>query len=146
LLPVPDRVDWDGNGTADENDEWIELYNAGSETIELEGWVLATAQDPRPVRRLRPDLSKVNLVPYRFPAGTALQTEEYLVVYHRSSDLEFEDDGGGLWLFDDQRRLVDRLVYGRVPADASLIRLSDWRWTISQEPNPGGPDAPGRGP
>jgi hypothetical protein len=35
LLPDPEFVDWDGNGTAGFADEWIELYNGGSDAATM---------------------------------------------------------------------------------------------------------------
>jgi hypothetical protein len=33
LLPDPDDIDWDGDGTVDSTDEWIELFNPGEHAI-----------------------------------------------------------------------------------------------------------------
>ncbi len=38
FLPYPHDVDWDGDGSADYLDEWIELYNGSDEAVGFGGW------------------------------------------------------------------------------------------------------------
>ncbi len=84
--------------------EWIELYNRGDKTINLEGWRLTDAVD------------------YEFPAGATLLPDSYLVVA-RNVDVFSEiypevpvigSFSGGLSDHDERIRLLDA---NRNPAD-----------------------------
>lgn len=39
-LAAPSAVDWDGDGTATRDDEWVELFNAGDAMVDIGGWQL----------------------------------------------------------------------------------------------------------
>ena len=54
-------------GPDDEFDDWIELYNNGSSTIDLEGYFLSD------------DLT--DLMQWPFPAGTTIEPQQYLIVW-----------------------------------------------------------------
>ena len=41
FLPAPGSIiDWDGDGSADSKDEWVELLNTSESTIDLGDWQL----------------------------------------------------------------------------------------------------------
>ena len=61
ILPRPDSVDWDGNGTTDAYDEWIEIINLSNEVIDLER--LGAGRHPRRRQRTLP-------LPARHAAGS----------------------------------------------------------------------------
>ena len=44
ILTSPQNVDWDGNGSADHLDEWVEIYNSGNTPADLSGWRLWRGQ------------------------------------------------------------------------------------------------------
>lgn len=68
----PHDVDWDGDGTADHNDEWSELYNSGPTAVGLAGWQLD-------------DVAQGGSAPYTIPAGTVIQPGGFLVFFKRES-------------------------------------------------------------
>ena len=68
ILPAPSAVDWNGDGAANSDDEWVELINLGSQPIDLAGWALD-------------DIVDGGSTPYVFPAGTALAPGGFLVIY-----------------------------------------------------------------
>ncbi|MFN8423870.1 MAG: lamin tail domain-containing protein [Anaerolineae bacterium] len=45
VLPAPRGVDWDGDGTANGDDEWVEVFNGGPVDLDLRGWLLDDAAD-----------------------------------------------------------------------------------------------------
>ena len=45
FLAYPDTVDWDGNGTIDAYDEWIELVSLAAVAVDLGGWMLDDIAD-----------------------------------------------------------------------------------------------------
>ncbi len=40
VLPVPKKIDWNDDGTRDEGDAWVELYNPTDEAVDLSFWTL----------------------------------------------------------------------------------------------------------
>lgn len=69
------------NDGAGNSSDWIELYNAGPGPVDLSGWSLTdTASDP---------------TKWRFPAGTTLAQNGYLIVFASGSDRDSYVDAGG---------------------------------------------------
>lgn len=104
----------DGNGAYG---DWIELYNPGTEPVDLSGWTLSDDKDD-PGR-------------WAFPAGTVL--EDYLIVF---ADRAGTTDGAGychtsfalrtagetLYLYDAAGELVDKLKYPEQDFDITYGR------------------------
>ena len=86
-----------GEPYAENKEEWIELYNRSSQTIDLTGWRLSDAVD------------------YAFPSGTKIPANGYLVVARDAGTLRTKYPGitilgdydGGLSDSSDQIRLLD---------------------------------------
>ena len=123
LLPAPRAVDWDGNGAAGAQDEWIELYNAARTDVDLGGWVLDTGQ----ARSARP---------YRIPAGTTLRPGMYVSFCGRLSDLSLDDGGGQVRLLDPKGRLIDAVAYPELTPDVSYSRDGGSAWHGNWLPSP----------
>ena len=64
------EVYYDATGT-DSSNEWLELYNAGSSTVDLSGWTLSD-----------------NYATWTIPSGTTIQSNQYLVIARTSSGFE----------------------------------------------------------
>jgi hypothetical protein len=88
-----------------EFDDWIELYNNGATTIDLEGYFLSD--------------DEVNLMQWAFPSGTTIGAGEYLIVW---ADDDIDQDGlhanfklsaGGesVILSDAVGAIVDQVTY-----------------------------------
>ncbi len=114
--------------------DWVELYNAGTETVYLAGYGLSD-NIGRPRR-------------WQFPAGTAIQPGEYKVIHcdrdtasggglHTSFKIK-RDGGETICLCDPTGRVLDKLVLPAVPTNVSYGRT----WGISgffyyDTPSPG---------
>ncbi|MBL8600459.1 MAG: lamin tail domain-containing protein [Myxococcales bacterium] len=141
-------------------DDWVELYNAGTASANLEGFTVAdtdTAVDggaPRGAESLT------------FPAGTTLAPGEYLVVvadladagagpqtgclmgalarcFHANFGIS-AGNGETVYLVAPNRQIVDRAVYpaNAVAAGQSLGRLPDAAGDFApNRPTPGAPNA-----
>lgn len=123
MLPAPLNVDWDGNGVAQANDEWIELYNAGPDTVDLRGWML--------------DDAKGGSKPFRFDESTVLDPYAYLVLYRRQTHLVLEDRGDQVRLLDPNGRIIDTVTFGQLAFDASFARDPSGIWHSDWSPTPG---------
>ncbi len=133
FLPAPaGTVDWDGNGEADANDEWIELYNPNKVPVDLSSWWLDDAAGGSP--------------PYVFPPGTVLSGHGFLVIYKRESGLTLNNSGDYIRLFDSNGDLVDSVHYPQVKRTdmTSWSRIQDGTgtWTDTFPPSPGEPNRP----
>ena len=99
--------------------DWIELYNADNETIDLGGMYLTD------------DLTKPE---WQFPAGTTIESNGFLVVWaDNASDLSslhasFGLNAGGesIGLFaSDSESIIDSITFDRQVSDVSYGRLPD---------------------
>jgi hypothetical protein len=123
ILPAPGGTDWDGNGTADELDEWIEVYNAGTVQADLSGWQL--------------DNTEEGSAPYQIPSGTVLEPGAFLVLYHQTTDLILDDERGMVRLLDASGQVVDDVAFAHVGANTSYNRSESGSWYLSPSPSPG---------
>lgn len=106
----------------DEEGEFIELYNAGSKLVDIEGWRLEDASGRK----------------YIFSAGqTRLSSGDYLLIPRSESKIILNNDQDEIKLYDSGGQLKDRVAYeSKVPEGKTWSRLPDnnWAWT---EPTPG---------
>ena len=123
ILSVPQGIDWDRDDTADERDEWIELYNAGDTAIDLGGWLL--------------DGGDTETVMYQLPYGTVIGTGKYLVLYRQETGIALDDGGDEVRLIDPMGQTVHRIVFGALGADTSYGRDLDGAWQNFPFPSPG---------
>jgi phosphatidylserine/phosphatidylglycerophosphate/cardiolipin synthase-like enzyme len=143
--PRINEVAWMGT-TADVNDEWIELYNAATVEIDLDGWRLR-AQDGTP------DI----LFDGAMPAGAywLLERSDDNAVADVAADRIFTgglgNSGEALELLDSYGRVVDRIAAGAWPAGDSASkaamerlgsRTSAEAWATSTVPYSGGLGTP----
>lgn len=128
ILSAPAAVDWDGDGTADDRDEWIELANAGSTAIDLGGWFLAV------------DGNSSEL--YLIPPETVLEPGAFMLFYRRETGIVMDDDGGEVWLIAPDGEAIDAVVFGRLRPDASYSLGRDGVWHDDWPPSPGEANSP----
>jgi hypothetical protein len=128
ILSAPGAMDWDEDGTADDRDEWIELYNEGPAAIDLGGWSLDDGAD--------------GTVRYLIPAGTVLQPGAFAVFYRRETGIVLKDEGGEVRLLAPSGVVVDVVAFGALPADASHSRDEVGAWHPDWPPSPGALNLP----
>jgi len=135
ILPVPGAVDWNEDGRTNDFDEWIELYNGSGFEIDLGGWTLDNGPDG---------------MSYRIPADTEIEPGGFLVFYRRETGIPLDDEGGEVRLLTEEpvenvipvKVIVDFVVYGELPRDASYSRAGAGDWRIDRLPSPGAPNRP----
>jgi hypothetical protein len=130
VLPAPGTVDWDGDGAANELDEWIELYNAGSEPVDLSGWLLDDGEE--------------GSEPYPIVSGTVLLPGELAVFYRQQTGITLDDDGDQVRLSDADGTAVDAVILDALAGDASYSRDEAGDWHADWPPSPGALNLPSK--
>jgi hypothetical protein len=128
VLPAPGTVDWDGDGTADEQDEWIELYNPGPDALDLSGWVLDDAEG--------------SSSPYQIVTGTVLLSGEFAVFFQRQTGIALDDSSDQVRLIGPDGTVVNAVIFEALAADASYSRDEAGVWHADWPPSPGAPNLP----
>jgi hypothetical protein len=123
-------TDWNGNGdVSGMDDEFIELYNSGNQSVDISGYVLKDA-----VFRSTPG-------EYTLPSGTSIGPGEFLVIFVSKSGVFQGNDGDAISLSDPSGNLVDEMEYDSTTEDVSFIRIPDGgEWMNSTIPTPGEPN------
>lgn len=112
--------------------DWIELYNAGSEDVDLTGYSLSDNPD-------KPQRCKLSGV--TVPAGGYVllfasgKTENVGGQPHLSFRLAAERES--VLLYGLSGEVLSRVDYDNLKADQSLARRSDGSYAVSQTPTPG---------
>ncbi len=124
FLPRP-HYDWNGDGRADNGDEFIELVNLGPGAVNLDNWLLDDG----------PGGSK----PYEIPE-TGLLPGHVVVFFASRTHIRLNDGRDMVRLFTPDGRLVDAVTYRAAAWNLSWCR-PDWGWgplTYPCWPTPGG--------
>ena len=125
FMPQP-ASDWNNDGRADSDDEYIELYNRGDAAVDLSACVLDTAKSSRT---------------YSLPADTVIAPQGFLVFFRSQTDVELDDAGDTvqLWCNVGTALLVDAAEYTSSRPDVSYSRAPDGAggFTQSLDPTPG---------
>ena len=120
--------------------DWIELYNAGTKTIDLSNYALSDDPD--------------SLVKWRFPQGAVIKPGEYYVVYASGKDragtnggwphagFKLRSNGETVILADIQGRMIDLVTYDLLDADTSWGRDQEGTSGFKRftQPTPGLPN------
>ena len=125
ILPAPRAVDWDGDGTTDRQDEWLEVFNPGGAPVGLGGWQVKDASGAI----------------YTLPLDASTPAGGYALLFRRQTGLTLNNDADRVTLFRLDGSLADAFDYASGPGyDVSLCRLPDGAesWQAGCQPTPGG--------
>jgi hypothetical protein len=139
---MPDPAsDWNGDGAADQDDEYIELYNANDAAVDLSGWRLDDMDDGLQVG---PDGSP----PYTLPAGAIVPARGFLLLFRSETGLALNNDGDWVRLLRPDGAVVEATEYSSSRDDQAASKTVDGgdQWTRSYPPTPGGSNTPGGTP
>lgn len=125
LVTVVGTNDWNGDGAANQGDQWIELFNVGPANVDLTAWTLRSGG--------------TNSVSYRFPQGTILRQGTFLVLYGKQSGLVLTEAGGTLALLNPAGTVMETVTYPALQTNASYGRGPAGRWGVGL-PTPGTPN------
>jgi len=130
FLPAPgSETDWDGEGHADQYDEWIELYNNLDRDVDLVGWALD-------------DAAASGSHPHVFPLGTVLGAGEYRAFFWRTTAVTLNNEGDAVRLLAPNGEVVEGATYPATDYDVAYSRgrPCDGEWVMNWQPTPGGPN------
>ncbi len=125
FLPHP-QTDWNGDGTANVGDEYIEIINVSPNTLNVKGWKLDTGVNSVKTFTL-PDLT--------------LQPRQIATFFDSQTGLSLSDGGGTVRLLNG--RIVDAYTYPVVELpERTWCRLPDGSafWGFVCRPTPGQPN------
>jgi hypothetical protein len=134
IMPYNPRIIADDHG---EFDDWIELYNGGSEAIDLGGLFISDSiGDPEPFR-----------ISSDYPDSTTLEPSRFLLIWADDSkaqgilhsDFKLSRSGEQLVLFAyDGQTIIDSVSYRQVQRSHSFGRVSDgdYPWAETASPTP----------
>jgi hypothetical protein len=127
FLPHP-RSDWNGDGTVDTGDEYIEIINMGTASINVSKWKL--------------DNGAGSANSFTLPNLTLLP-RQIAVFYHADTGIGLSDVGSSVRLLKPDGRTADIYNYPFVTAaDRTWCRLPDGNggWGFVCQPTPGKPN------
>jgi hypothetical protein len=121
-------------------DDWIELYNKSSETVDMSGMYLSDNPE--------------NPLKWQFPAGTTIDSGGYLIVWADDDEgdvqglhanFKLSSQGETLWLYDidaHNNALLDTVSFANLAADQSMGRVPDGQgpMQVLSVPSPLGPN------
>lgn len=105
---------------AGEFDDWIELYNNGSSTIDLSGYYLSDGG--------------MELTEWEFPSGTTIAPDGYLIIWADNDEdqastnelhanFKLSADGEQIYLLNSAEEIVDTVFYSAQVEDLSYARI-----------------------
>lgn len=116
ILPNP------ASPQTDADDEYIELYNSGSESIAVIGLVLKTGKE----------------LSYSFKLqGTVIEPKQYLALYSKDTKLVLSNSGGKAELQTGEGMTLSSTELYSATQDGESYSFdgTNWRWTKVQTPN-----------
>lgn len=125
FLPAP-ASDWDSSGAADQNDEWVELYNANDFEVDVSGWQLD-------------DVEGGGSTPFRLATGTLLSPRGMVVLYRGETGIALNQTNDDVRLLAPNGAEVDKISYKSSEPDASWARIPDGAayFALDCPPTPG---------
>lgn len=104
---------------SDANDEWIELYNPGTEKVDMSGYTV---------------FSGTNFTyKYVFPMGSSIGGGGYVVLTSGETPLSFSNGGGAAKIVAPDGSVFDVVTYAAVPSGESWAKNINgtWEWTTT---------------
>ncbi|MCB9133059.1 MAG: lamin tail domain-containing protein [Anaerolineales bacterium] len=136
FMPDP-ASDWNGDGTADAADEYIELYNPGPDPVNLGGWALDDEDDSAAgaLYLYAPEGTQ----PYVIPADTLIQPGGFLLFFRSETGVALNNDGDWVRLLLPDGSPAEVFEYMSSHDDEAYSKTVDGgpMWTTAFPPSPG---------
>lgn len=135
FMPDP-ASDWNGNGSPDQGDEYIELFNTADEPVNVGGWLLDDEDDGD---TSSPDQNPEGSRPYRIPDGVVLPARGYLLFFRQETGVTLNNDGDWVRLLHPDGQVVEAFTYTGSRDDEPYSKTTDGglSWTRDYPPSPG---------
>lgn len=106
---------------ADEDNEWIEIYNSNDFEIDLTDWTIKDKEG--------------TITTYSFPKETKMSALGYLVIKRPETKVVLNNTSDGLFLSWPNKEVVDSLTYEKANVNESYNRINNnWEWNQSSTP------------
>jgi hypothetical protein len=113
ILPSPEG--------ADEQGEWIELYNTNNFEADLSGWKIEDVEGTKTI--------------YFITNGTKISANGYLLLKRPETKITLNNTTDGLTLYWPNEKITDSMVYEKAPTNQSYNKTSSgWQWSTSLTP------------
>ena len=113
ILPSPEG--------ADEENEWVELYNSNSSEVNLSGWKIQDVAGTQTT--------------YTIPEGIKILGSSFLVFDRSETKIVLNNTEDGLRLFTPDNKDVDFVSYTKAPLGQSYNKIgSGWQWSRTITP------------
>ncbi|MBI4672491.1 MAG: lamin tail domain-containing protein [Chloroflexi bacterium] len=124
FLPAPYK-DWNHDKVLDAGDEWIELYNASNQVVDLSGWQV--------------DDAKSGSSPYVIPDGATIDAHGFMLLFASATTIGLNNDGDTVRLLHPDDTIADKYKYAPIETNASYARNPDGGadWRTNCIPTPG---------
>lgn len=123
ILPKAFVRDWNDDGARNSDDEWIELYNLGSVTVDVSNWHIDTG--PKSTA-------------FTIPLSTTIAPNGFLLFYRQQTHLAFDSARQARLLYPDDA-VTDAVDYPAPIDDQPYARVVDgtgaWRTGCVASPN-----------
>lgn len=113
ILPAPEG--------SDEENEWIELYNANTIEVNLQDWKLQDIEG--------------TAINYIFPKDAKIAALGYVVLKRPETKITLNNDRDGLGLFSPNGKIMDSMLFQKAPKNQSYAKMnSQWSWNPNLTP------------
>lgn len=101
---------------ADENLEWIKIYNANSFDVDLSGWTIEDEIGTQTV--------------YKIPQDTTIKANQFLIFKRQDTKIVLNNEGDSLILRSPDDQIKDGVIFQKANIDQSYIKTSTgWQWS-----------------
>ncbi len=105
-------TDWNDDGSADNDDEWVELYNPRDTLVNIGGWKID-------------DSVGEGSSPHVIPQGTYLGPKDFLLYYRNETEISLDNYGENVTLLNESDAIVDIYSYYSSDDDVAIGRYPD---------------------
>jgi competence ComEA-like helix-hairpin-helix protein len=113
IMPNPER--------ADEQNEWIEIFNQNNFEVDLSGWKIKDKEG--------------KTVSFVFPKNTKITAGKYLIFKRPDIKITLNNDKDGIEIINPNEEVVDSVGYEKAPKNQSYNKTeSGWQWSGNLTP------------
>jgi len=106
---------------ADENNEWIELYNFNSFEVDLSNWQIQDTEG--------------TITTFTIPQNSKILANSFLVFKRPDTKIMLNNDSDGLNLLTPDKKIIDSANYTKAPLGQSYNKTSSgWAWSTTLTP------------